>query len=508
MSELLELRGVSKSFPGVRALDGVDFTLGAGEIHALMGENGAGKSTLLKVLTGVYRRDAGTMTLNGRVIHPHSPLAAQHDGISMVYQEVNLIPRLSVAENIFLGRQPRRYGFLNWPAIKRGARTALERLSLDIDVTEPLHRYSLAVQQLVAFARALDFDCRVLVLDEPTSSLDGHEVEQLFAVMRSLRERGLGVIFVSHFLDQIYTIADRITVLRGGRQVGEFKTTELSRLDLIARMIGRDMAAFEAQQHPHTSDAPSDAPVTIVAAKKLGKRGSVEGLDLEIHRGEVVGLAGLLGSGRTEAARLLFGADAADSGAIEVDRQRVTHSTPRQAIANGFGFCPEDRREQAILPDLSIRENIVIALQSRRGWLRQIDASGQRSLADRYIAALNIATSDAEKPIRFLSGGNQQKAILARWLAAEPRVLILDEPTRGIDVAAKAEIEKLISDLSEQGLAILFISSELEEVVRSSHRAIVMRDFRKVGELAGKDVQVDRILQRIAADDSQPNEAH
>lgn len=500
MPELLELRGVSKSFPGVRALDGVDFTLRAGEVHSLMGENGAGKSTLIKVLTGVYPRDAGTMQLDGRPIHPHSPLAAQQAGISAVYQEVNLIPYLSVAENIYLGRQPRRYGFLNWRAMRRGAEQALARLSLNIDVTQPLDHYSIAVQQLVAIARALDVDCRVLVLDEPTSSLDANEVQQLFGVMRSLRERGLGIVFVSHFLDQVYAISDRFTVLRGGRQVGEYKASELPRLELVSKMIGRDLASAAALQQQHAADPPPAAARPVIVARQLGKRGAVEGIDLTLHAGEVVGLAGLLGSGRTETSRLLFGADAPDAGSIEIDQVPVKQATPRAAIANRLGLCPEDRKTQAIIPDLSVRENIALALQVRRGWWRRMGTAEQRLLADRYITALNIATSDAEKPIRLLSGGNQQKAILARWMAAEPRVLILDEPTRGIDIGAKAEIEKQITELCRQGLAILFISSELEEVARISHRAVVLRDRRKVGELTGSDVRLERVLQLIAAE--------
>jgi len=498
-TSLLIVRAVSKSFPGVRALDGVDFTLRRGEIHTLMGENGAGKSTLIKVITGVYQAGAGEILLEGHAIQPRSPAEAQRLGISTVYQEVNLVPFLSVAENIFLGRQPTKFGRIDWKQINTRAAESLRRLDIEIDVTQALNSYSIAIQQMVAIARALDIDAKVLVLDEPTSSLDANEVRHLFAVMRKLKAQGLGIIFVSHFLDQVYEISDRFTVLRNGKLVGEYETAKLPRLELIAKMIGKDLDAVEAMTRHHGPGPVTGEHKPLLRASGLGRRGSLEPLDLTIHTGEVVGLAGLLGSGRTETARLLFGIDRAETGVVEVDGEAARFASPRAAIARRFGFCPEDRKTQAMIPDLSVRENIVLALQASRGWLRKFSAAEQHKLATNYIKALNIATPDAERPIKFLSGGNQQKAMLARWLAAQPRLLILDEPTRGIDVGAKAEIEKLIAKLCGEGMAILFISSELEEVVRSSHRVVVLRDRRKVGELTGDKIDLAEIMKAIAA---------
>lgn len=497
---LLSARGVSKTFPGVRALDRVDFTLRRGEIHALMGENGAGKSTLIKVLTGVHRPDSGEILLEGRPIEPRSPVEAQRLGISTVYQEVNLIPYLSMAENIFLGRQPTRFGCIDWKRLRARAAESLRRLDVDVDVTRPLASYSIAIQQMAAIARALDIEARVLVLDEPTSSLDVNEVDHLFAVLRGLKARGLGIVFVSHFLDQVYAIADRFTVLRNGRLVCDYESARLPRLELVAKMIGKDAAAVAERDARHGAAPARGGHDVFLRAAGLGRRGALAPIDLEIRAGEVVGLAGLLGSGRTETARLLFGVDKADSGRLEIDGKTVRRHSPRAALLLRLGFCPEDRKTQAILPDLSVRENIVLALQARRGWARRVSAARQRELADRYIRALGIATPDAERPIRFLSGGNQQKAILARWLASEPRLLILDEPTRGIDVGAKAEIEKLIARLCGEGMAILFISSELEEVVRDSHRVVVLRDRRRVCELAGEAIDLPAIMKAIAGE--------
>ena len=495
---LLAARNVSKFFPGVRALDGIDFTLRRGEVHALMGENGAGKSTLIKVLTGVYRQDTGEILLGGLPIDPRSPEDAQRFGISTVYQEVNLIPFLSVAENIFLGRQPMKWGRIDWKQINLRATRALERLDLEVDVTRPLNRYSIAIQQMVAIARALDIEAKVLVLDEPTSSLDANEVEHLFSVLRKLKTEGLGIVFVSHFLDQVYAVSDRLTVLRNGKLIGEYETAQLPRLELIAKMMGKDLNEVREMSAHHGAEPTREESKPLLRVQGLARRGSMLPFDLEIRAGEVVGLAGLLGSGRTETARLLFGIDRADAGEVDIDGQSVTLSSPRTAIAHRFGFCPEDRKTQAILPDLSVRENIVLALQASLGWAGRIPAQQQRALAGNYIKALSIATLDAEKPIKFLSGGNQQKAVLARWLASQPRLLILDEPTRGIDIGAKAEIEKLITKLCAEGMAILFISSELEEVVRDSHRVVVLRDRKKVGELTGDEIDLAAIMKTLA----------
>lgn len=496
-SPLLELRGITKSFPGVQALAGVEFTVRRGEIHALMGENGAGKSTLIKVLTGVHRRDGGEALLDGRPIDPQSPAQAQALGISTVYQEVNLIPYLSVAENICLGRQPTRWGCIRWGEIRARAERALARLGIKVDFGETLAHCSIAIQQIVAIARALDISAQLLILDEPTSSLDEPEVERLFAVMRRLRSEGLGIVFVTHFLDQVYAVADRITVLRNGQFVGEYAAAGLPRLELIGRMMGKDAAELDLVTAKTTAGPERRPPLLQLAG--LGRRGSVQGIDLEIAPGEILGLAGLLGSGRTETARLIFGLDQPDRGSMTIEGAEVRPRSPRQAVALRLGFCPEDRKVAGIIPNLSVRENICLALQGSRGWRRALARAEQLDLADRLIKALNIKTPHREQPVRLLSGGNQQKVILARWLAAAPRLLILDEPTRGIDVGAKAEIEKLMARLTADGLAILFISSDMEEVVRNSRRVVVLRDRRKVGELAGADLSEAAILHAIAA---------
>jgi simple sugar transport system ATP-binding protein len=497
---ILQMRHIRKSFPGVRALDGVDFFVRRGEVHALMGENGAGKSTLIKVLTGVYRGDEGEVLLDGKSIDPRSPLDAQHLGISTVYQEVNLVPTLSVAENLFLGRLPTIGGVaVRWGAVRKRSEAALARLDLNIDVSRPLGSYSIAIQQMVAIARALDVSAKLLILDEPTSSLDAGEVERLFAVMQRLRDQGLGIVFVTHFLDQVYAVTDRITVLRNGKLVGEYETKNLPRAELIGRMMGRELAAFEASgQGTGGAGAAGEQKRTLLRVSGFGKRGMIQPFDLEVREGEVVGLAGLLGSGRTEIAKLLFGVERADQGRALVDDRPVALSSPRRAIAERFAFLPEDRKTDGIVPELSVRENIILALQASKGWVAALSRRRQEELAEQYIKALNISTPHAEQSIRNLSGGNQQKALIGRWLASNPRLLILDEPTRGIDVGAKAEIQKLILDLCARGMAVLFISSELEETVRVIDRVAVLRDRQKIAELDGEAISEQAILHTIA----------
>ena len=495
---LLDMRGIGKTFPGVTALSNVDFSVRNGEVHALMGENGAGKSTLIKVLTGVYPRDAGTVVLKGRTIAPAAPLEAEALGISTVYQEVNLIPHLSVAENITLGRQPKRFGFLNWRAIRRQAEKALERLGLRLDVTQELSSYSVAIQQMVAIARALDIDAQLLILDEPTSSLDEQETDELFRVIRKLRDDGLGIIFITHFLDQVYEISDRITVLRNGELVGEYETAGLPRLTLIGKMLGKQPEEVAAMETAAASKKISAERKVVLEAQGLARQGAIAPFDITMREGEVTGLAGLLGSGRTEVARLLFGIDRASAGQIFIDGQPVALKSSRRAIARGIGFCSEDRKNEGIIPHLSVRENIILAMQASRGPLRLLPRPQQLKIVDHYVQALNIKTPTPETPIQSLSGGNQQKVLLARWLAMQPRMIILDEPTRGIDVGAKAEIEKLVASMREKGMSVLFISSELEEVVRNCQRVLVLRDRKKIGELAGDEIDEHRIMGMIA----------
>ncbi len=494
---LLTLRGIGKKFPGVTALDGVDFTVRAGEIHALLGENGAGKSTLIKVLTGVYAADAGTIHLAGQPVRPASPKDAERCGISTVYQEVNLVASLSVAENLCLGRQPGRLGFVNWRALRRHARAALARLGLELDVDAELGSLSVALQQMVAIARALDLSAKLLILDEPTASLDEKEVADLFAIMRRLRGEGLGIVFVTHFLDQVYAVCDRITVLRNGALVGEFATADLPRLALVGKMLGREITAPD--HAPVTVATGTNEPTApVLTARNLSRAGALHPLDLDLHAGEVLGLAGLLGSGRTETARLLFGLDRRDTGELRVKGRPARIRAPRDAIALGLALCSEDRKTEGILTNLSVRENLIIALQARQGATRPLRRAEQEKLCEHYIRTLRIKTPTAETPVKNLSGGNQQKVLLARWLATRPALIILDEPTRGIDIGAKAEIEQLIAQLRADGLAVLFISSELDEVVRNSTRAVVLRERRRVGEFSGDALTAPRLMHAMA----------
>jgi simple sugar transport system ATP-binding protein len=494
----IEMRGISIEFPGVRALDDVDFRMFPGEVHSLLGENGAGKSTLIKILTGVYQAGAGVMTLNGSAVAFAGPAQAQAAGISTVYQEVNLLPNLSVAENIMLGREPRRLGAIDWRRMRHRATELLAELHLDLDPTSLLGSHSLAVQQLVAIARAVDVKASVLILDEPTSSLDADEVAELFRVIRSLKESGVAILFVSHFLDQVYEISDRLTVLRNGRLVGEYLTDEILRIDLVQKMIGKELTVLDdLEKRTRSAESDDDDPVFLDAVG-VGRKGAVQPVDLRIGEGEVVGLAGLLGSGRTELARLLGGIDRSDSGTLRIAGDDTRLRTPRQALKRRIAFSSEDRRTEGIVHELSVRDNIVLALQADRGWFRPIPKKRQDELAASYIQTLNIKPANPDALVRNLSGGNQQKVLLARWLAVAPRLLILDEPTRGIDIGAKAEIQKLVFTLAENGMSVLFISAELEEVLRLSHRIAVMRDRRLVADLENDGLTVDALLALIA----------
>jgi monosaccharide-transporting ATPase len=492
-AELLRMTGIRKQFPGVTALDGVDFRLFPGEVHALMGENGAGKSTLIKVLTGVEGVDAGSIELAGAAVAFAGPDQAQLAGVSTVYQEVNLCPNLSVAENILLGREPRRFGRIQWSRMRKRAEELLARLDLHLDVSAELGTLSIAVQQMVAIARALDVEARVLVLDEPTSSLDAREVEQLMTVLRALRADGMAILFVSHFIDQVFAIADRMTVLRNGKLVGEYRTSEITQVELVTKMIGKELAALDEVAERSEATGPE-----LVATDGLARAGGIEPFSLTIRRGEVVGLAGLLGSGRTELARLLFGADHADHGTVDIDGRRVQLRSPRAAMNQGVAFCSENRKTEGLIAELTIRENIALAVQAGRGWLRPLSRRRQLELAAQYIEALDIRPADPEAVVGTLSGGNQQKVLLARWLATQPRLLILDEPTRGIDVGAKAEIQRLVANLSADGMAVLFVSAELEEVLRLSHHVAVLRDRKVVAQLANEGLTPEDIMATIA----------
>jgi galactofuranose transport system ATP-binding protein len=498
VAPVIEMRDISIAFGAVQALSEVSVRLFPGEVHALMGENGAGKSTLIKALTGVYGIDSGTVLVQGEEHAFSSPAAAQAAGISTVYQEVNLVPNLTVAENMLLGREPRRLGGINTRAMNRRARETLDRLGLAIDPTSVLGEHPIAVQQLVAIARAVDVEARVLILDEPTSSLDADEVEKLFEVMRRLRGQGVAIVFVSHFLDQIYEIADRMTILRNGRLVGERMVRETPQLELVKLMIGRELEVLERIDREVAATEADESGVPVLQVLGLSRKGSLEAVDLDLYDGEVIGIAGLLGSGRTELARLLFGADHADGGELRVRSTPRRFRSPRHAIDRKIAFSSENRRAEGVIEDLTVADNILLALQASRGWLRPIPQATRTELVSTYIKALDIRPPDPQALMRNLSGGNQQKVLLARWLVTRPEVLILDEPTRGIDIGAKAQIQQLVADLARQGMSVVFISAELEEVLRLSDRLVVMRDRRKIDERPNHDVSVSDVLEIIA----------
>ena len=492
---VLAMRGICKSFPGVKALNNVDFTLRKGEIHALMGENGAGKSTLIKVLTGVYEKDAGSIEIEGYPgeAHIHSPQQAQNIGISTVYQEITLCPNLTVAENMFIGRT--NDTVVHWKEYEKRATEILDNLGIPARAKQELSRCSLAVQQMVAIARAVDMNCKVLILDEPTSSLDDKEVAMLFRLMRDLRARGVGIIFVTHFLEQVYEVSDRITVLRNGELVGEYAVDKLPQVELVAKMIGKsldDLAELE-QIGRHNSTYED----VVYEATDLSSA-ECRPFDFQIRKGEVNGFTGLLGSGRSESVRAIFGADQVTGGKVKINGRDVRISNPHDAMKNGIGYLPEDRKRDGIIADLSVRENIILALQTIQGMNRPIPRAKAEAFADEYIEALQIKTASQDTPIKSLSGGNQQKVILARWLLTHPQYLILDEPTRGIDVGTKLEIQKLVLKLAEEGMSLTFISSEIEEMLRTCSRLIVMRDRKIVGELSGDELTQAQVMKTIA----------
>ncbi|MDR1215929.1 MAG: sugar ABC transporter ATP-binding protein [Treponema sp.] len=494
-NEVLTMRKICKAFPGVNALQDVDFTLRKGEIHALMGENGAGKSTLIKVLTGVYTKDRGQVYIEGidKAINIKSPQEAQNLGISTVYQEITLCPNLTVAENMFIGRG--KYNFVNWGKMRKKAGDILDNLGIPAKPTQQLANCSLAVQQMVAIARAVDMDCKALILDEPTSSLDDHEVAKLFALMRNLKARGVGIVFVTHFLEQVYEVCDRITVLRNGELVGEYEIKDLPRVELVSKMIGKEFRDLSQIRHRETKVADG---YPVYEAEGLSSADGVRPFNFQIRKGEVNGFTGLLGSGRSESVRAVFGADRVTGGLMKMNGKNVRVSKPIEAMRNGIGYLPEDRKNDGIIADLSVRDNIILALQVMKGFFKPFTKAQAQAFADEYIKALAIKTASADTPVKSLSGGNQQKVILARWLLTHPKYLILDEPTRGIDISVKVEIQKLVLRLAEEGMSITFISSETEEMLRTCSRLIIMRDRHIVGELFGDDMTRDNIMRTIA----------
>ena len=503
---VLEMKNIHKSFPGVRALQAVDFTLCEGEIHALMGENGAGKSTLIKVLTGVYGKDEGRIFLKGNdgAVAIHSPQDAQKLGISTVYQEITLCPNLSVAENMYIGRGS---GIgQNWKKMNRDAEKILRALDIPAKATQQLGGCSIAVQQMVAIARAVDMDCKVLILDEPTSSLDDQEVQKLFGLMRDLRAKGVGIIFVTHFLDQVYEVCDKITVLRDGQLVGEYEIKDLPRVQLVSKMLGKELDDMSDIKGEQAAYEQNEAEAPVLEAKGLVSDAGIKPFDFFIRKGEVNGFTGLLGSGRSECVRAIFGADRVTGGTVKVSGKKVKISKPIDAMKNGIAYLPEDRKIDGIVGDLSVRDNIILAAQVLKGFFKPFTRKEANKLADEYIKLLAIKTASADTPIKSLSGGNQQKVILARWLLTHPEYLILDEPTRGIDVGTKVDIQKLVLQLASGGMSITFISSETDEMLRTCSRLVVMRDRTVVGELSGDDLTQNKIMSTIAGGGKQDAE--
>lgn len=494
---VLELHNIHKTFPGVKALQNVDFTLCEGEIHALMGENGAGKSTLIKVITGVYEKESGQIYLKGNEgeVHIHSPQDAQNLGISTVYQEITLCPNLTVAENMYIGRT--KGSITKWKQMNEGADKILKSLDIPAKATQQLASCSLAVQQMVAIARAVDMDCKVLILDEPTSSLDESEVQKLFGLMRDLKAKGVGIIFVTHFLDQVYEVCDKITVLRDGKLVGEYEIKDLPRVELVSKMLGKeldDMSDIKGD----AKETQSSSGTPVIEAVGLQSDAGIKPFDFYIKKGEVNGFTGLLGSGRSECVRAIFGADRVINGKVKKNGKEVKISKPLDAMKNGIAYLPEDRKVDGIVGDLSVRENIILAAQVLRGFFKPYSKAETYRLAEEYIKLLDIKTASADTPIKSLSGGNQQKVIVARWLLMHPEYLILDEPTRGIDVGTKVDIQKLVLKLASEGMSITFISSETDEMLRTCSRLVVMRDRKVVGELSGDELTQSGIMKTIA----------
>ncbi|WP_034336740.1 sugar ABC transporter ATP-binding protein [Deinococcus misasensis] len=495
---LLSMEGINKSFTGTRALSNASLKVRPGEAHALIGQNGAGKSTLLKILTGAYRKDSGKIWFDGKEVDFKTPLDAQHGGIGTIYQEVNLVPQRSVSENILLGREPRKYGMIDWKSMNHQAQEILRNMGIDLDVRQELGSFPIATQQMVAIARAISMKAKLVVMDEPTSSLDESEVETLFKVINKLKSENVSVIFVSHYLDELFAICDSITVMRDGKMVHSGPIKQISKYELVSKMLGREVGDVQRSGRTGFQKGQSQATQPLLQVKGIKQGLRLKGVDLQVNKGEIVGLAGLLGSGRTETAQALFGAEKIHAGEMLWKNQRVPLASSRQAIALGMGFCSEDRKKEGIIPHLSVRENLTLALMPRIARLGRIDAQQQTEIVDRFISRLGIKCSSPEQPIRELSGGNQQKVLLARWLCMNPELLILDEPTRGIDVGAKAEIQRLISELSENGLGVLMISSELEELTEGCHRVVVLREGESAGELSGEHITEHQIMHAMA----------
>ena len=487
MSALLEMRSITKRFPGVVALDKVDFELERGEVHVLLGENGAGKSTLVKMLAGAYRPDEGEILLDGEAASISSATDAQKLGISTIYQEFNLVPQFTVAENIFLGRQPRHFGFVDRRKMREEARKLLDRMKVLVDPDALVSNLGVAQRQMVEIAKALSLNARILIMDEPTASLSGQEVERLFEIVRGLKEEEVAMIFISHHLEEVSEIGDRVTVLRDGKVVDRVPAST-KHSELVRMMVGRSVEAQFPRRRPELGEV-------LLEVKNLSREGVLEDVSFSLRAGEVVGVAGIVGAGRTELARAIFGADPGDAGEVWVERRRMERGDPREAKRRGMGFVTEDRQGQGIVPPLSVAENLGLASLKRNTHVGLVNRREQRKQARKMIEDLNIRTPGPEQEIRFLSGGNQQKTVIGKWLLAETKVLIMDEPTRGIDVGAKVEIYELMNELTENGAGILMISSDLPEVLGMSDRILVMSGGRITGELSVEEANGENVME-------------
>ncbi|HEX8367971.1 MAG TPA: sugar ABC transporter ATP-binding protein [Pyrinomonadaceae bacterium] len=500
---ILRMEGIRKVFSGVVALDNVDVEFERGKVHSLVGENGAGKSTLIKVMTGAYSRDGGEIYLEGSPVNFRSPEDAQHSGVVAVYQEVNLLMFRTVAENIFLGREPRKFGFVDWSRMNREAGELLQNLGLNINPKAELGSLNIALRQMVAIARGVSIGAKVLVLDEPTSSLTEKEVGILYDVIRRLKAQGTAIVYISHRFDELYAVCDKVTVLRDGKLVGTRDLAGLERIDLVCMMLGKQREELEkkgatafGEQHEAQKES-----VPLLKTENLNRGRRLKNVSLEARHGEILGMAGLLGSGRTDVARAVFGADKVEGGKVSLNGKELNLHSPTDAINAGIAFLSEDRKAEGIIPEWSVRENLTLAALPALTTMGVVSRAKQNEIVDKFIKRLGIKTSSAEQKIRELSGGNQQKVLLARWLCKNPKFMIMDEPTRGIDIGAKGEIQKLVNELANEGLGVLMISSELEELVEGSSRVVVMRDGELVAELHRNQISQDAIINAMAEAD-------
>jgi len=493
---LLHMKNITKIYPGVKALNNVELKVSRGKVHALMGENGAGKSTLIKVLTGFTLKDHGDIILDGKKVEIHSPAEANSKGISTVYQELDLIPELSICENIFLGREIKRRGLIDWKKTAEEASKILHSMGIDVDVNEVLSRKSTAIQQMVSIARAISINAKLVVLDEPTSSLDTSEVEILFRVIRDLKDRGISVIFITHRLEEVFTICDEMTILKDGELVATSDVKDITKLEMVSKMIGKDASSIVSYRKTYDESKIQDE--SIIKGYNINSKPKVKNQEIDVKKGEILGLAGLLGSGRTELIRILFGADDFESGELTIDGEKADLKSCRDAIKRHIAFCSENRKTEGIIPYMSVKENLTLAILPKISKLGVISRKEQNEIVDKFIDALRIKVSNPNQPIRSLSGGNQQKVLLARWLCANPKLLMLDEPTRGIDVGAKQEILNLVEELAKEGISVLMVSSELEELVQACDRVQVIKDGATVGHLKNEEITVEAIMENIA----------